>query len=146
VLQAESLGTDPRYATNADRVQARETLVPTLASLMAEWHRDELLQELERVGVPAGPINTVSDVFADPQVVFRKMRVDLPAPGSLGDFIPTVRTPIRFSAASLELGRPSPRLGEHTWEVKQQIAEHGWPALPQRLCVAGAPPSPARRR
>lgn len=130
VLKAEDLGNDPRYATNAARVHARDILVPVLAGLLAEWHRDELLRELEGVGVPAGPINTVSDVFADPQVVFRKMRVDLPAPESLGACIPTVRTPIRFSAASLELERPAPRLGQHTSEVKRQLAVHGWPALP----------------
>jgi crotonobetainyl-CoA:carnitine CoA-transferase CaiB-like acyl-CoA transferase len=59
--------------------------------------------------------------------VFRKMRVELPAPESFGGYIPTVRTPIRFSASSLELERPSPRLGQHTVEVKRQITAHGWP-------------------
>lgn len=127
VLKAEALENDPKYATNADRVQARDILVPMLAGLLAERHRHELLLELERVGVPAGPINTLRDVFADPQVVFRKMRVELPAPESFGGYIPTVRTPIRFSASSLELERPSPRLGQHTVEVKRQITAHGWP-------------------
>lgn len=127
VLRAEAMVSDPRYSTNADRVQSREILVPLLAELLAEWNRDELLRELERVGVPAGPINTVREVFADPQVAFRKMLVELPAPEALGGYIPTVRTPIRFSAASLELGSTSPRLGQHTTEVKRQIAAHEWP-------------------
>ena len=68
------------------------------------WRRDDLLAALERAGVPAGPINDMADVFADPQVIARGMRID-------PEGIPGVRTPIRFSDADLALDRASPRLG-----------------------------------
>jgi len=121
VLGRPDLATDERYAANADRVRHRATLVPELAALLGAWPRDALLGRLEAVGVPAGPINTVADVFADPQVIHRHMRVDLPAPGVAGGSVPSVRTPIRFSGAQLALGRPSPRLGQHTDEIRREL-------------------------
>jgi crotonobetainyl-CoA:carnitine CoA-transferase CaiB-like acyl-CoA transferase len=63
----------------------------------------------------------VADIFSDPQIAARGMRVDLPAPGAPGERIPSVRTPIKFSGADLVLQRPAPRLGEHTLEVAREI-------------------------
>ncbi len=65
---------------------------------------------MEKVGVPAGPINTVADVFADPQFLHRGMRIE-------PEGVPGLRTPITFSESSLALDRASLRLGEHTDEV-----------------------------
>ena len=79
--------------------------------------RDELLAALEVEGVPAGPINSVAEVFADPQVIARGMRVDLPAAAAVGGTLPSVRLPIVMDGEPLVAGRPSPRLGEHTGEV-----------------------------
>ncbi|MNL28650.1 Succinyl-CoA:(R)-benzylsuccinate CoA-transferase subunit BbsE [compost metagenome] len=76
---------------------------------------------LEEAGVPGGPINTVADVFADPQVVHRRMQIDTPHSGAASGTSPGVRTPIRFSDASLVLDRGVPRLGEHTAEVLAEI-------------------------
>ena len=121
VLGQPALANDARYATNAARVRNRDVIVPELAALLAAWQRAELLARLETAGVPAGPINTVQDVFADPQIADRGLRVELDAPGVAGGRIPSVRTPIRFSAAELALGRPSPRLGEHTAEVRREL-------------------------
>ncbi|MEI8298227.1 MAG: CaiB/BaiF CoA-transferase family protein [Pseudomonadota bacterium] len=121
VLGRPDLALDERYAANANRVRHRETLVPELVALLGAWPRDTLLGRLEAVGVPAGPINTVADVFADPQVLHRGMRVDLPSADVAGGTVPSVRTPIRFSAAELALGRPSPRLGEHTDEIRREL-------------------------
>src|SRR5687768_9927804 len=79
VLGAPALAADPRFASNADRVRNRESLAEILAQLTARFSRDALLTALERQGVPAGPINSVAEVFADPQVRHRRIRVDLPA-------------------------------------------------------------------
>jgi len=121
VLGRPDLADDPRFSTNAGRVRERAVLVPELAGLVGTWARDELLERLAPLGVPAGPINTVADVFRDPQVLYRAMRVDLPAGGIEGGSVPSVRSPFRFSDAELALRRASPRLGEHTDEVRREV-------------------------
>ncbi len=121
VLGLDALAIDPRYRSNADRVRERTPLIELLATRLHSWRRADLMAKLEAEGIPAGPINTVSDVFADPQILFRKMRLDLPNASYLGGVIPTVRSPLQFSEASLALGRSSPRLGEHTAEVKAEL-------------------------
>ncbi|TNC49778.1 CoA transferase [Rubellimicrobium rubrum] len=106
LLGLEALASDPAYATNPARLIHRATLVPILQDAMLRLTRDDLLGRCEAQGVPAGPINDMADVFADPQVVARRLRID-------PDGVPGVRTPIVFSDASLSLDRASPRLGEH---------------------------------
>ncbi|MBB4186989.1 crotonobetainyl-CoA:carnitine CoA-transferase CaiB-like acyl-CoA transferase [Sinorhizobium terangae] len=121
VLGRADLASDERYLTNAGRVQHRDTLTPELAAETAKFARDALLAKLEAAGVPGGPINTVADVFADPQILHRQMRVDTPHTGAAAGTSPGVRTPLRFSGASLALERGVPRLGEHTEEVLSEI-------------------------
>lgn len=121
LLGRPDLASDARYHTNADRVQHRESLTPELAAETAKFERDTLLAMLEAAGVPGGPINSVADVFADPQVVHRQMRVETPHTGAAAGTSPGVRTPIRFSGAPLSLERGVPRLGEHTDEVLAEI-------------------------
>jgi crotonobetainyl-CoA:carnitine CoA-transferase CaiB-like acyl-CoA transferase len=108
------IAAEPRFATNEARVTHRNVLVPLLAAAIRHRHRDELLAALELQEVPAGPVNSLAEVFADPQVVARGMRIDL-------DQIPSIRTPIVFSDAQLSLSRPAPRLGEHTAQVLQEL-------------------------
>ena len=103
-LGLPALADAPDYLTNADRVANRDRLTETLTAVTRGWRRDDLLAALERAGVPAGPINDMADVFADPQVIARGMRID-------PEGIPGVRTPIRFSDADLSLDRASPKLG-----------------------------------
>ena len=112
VLGCDGLASDPAFATNSARVASRDLLVPKLAALTMTVARDDLLARLEGVGVPAGPINTVADVFEDPQVRHRGMKLDLPAEAVAGGQVPSVRTPIRFRNASLVLERAAPRLDE----------------------------------
>jgi crotonobetainyl-CoA:carnitine CoA-transferase CaiB-like acyl-CoA transferase len=122
LLGRSDLASDERYLTNALRVQNRDTLTPELAAETAKIERDTLLKLLEDAGVPGGPINTVADVFADPQIAHRQMRIDTPHSGAAAaGTSPGVRTPIRFSAAELALERGVPRLGEHTAEVLAEI-------------------------
>ncbi|RMD94740.1 MAG: CoA transferase [Alphaproteobacteria bacterium] len=105
LLGLEALGSDPRFATNADRIAHRAELTGLLEAATRARPRDALLAACEAAGIPAGPINDMADVFADPQVIARRLRID---PGG----VPGVRSPIRFSDAELVLDRPSPRLGE----------------------------------
>lgn len=122
IVGAPDLADDPRFRTNADRVANRAVLIPLLTALTLRHTRDGLLAALEAKGVPAGPINTVADVFADPQVIARGMRLDLEAPAAAGGTIPSVRSPIVIDGVPMAAPRPSPRLGEHTQEVLSDLA------------------------
>lgn len=121
VLGRADLANDPAYASNAQRVANREALVTRLRDVLASWRRDELLARLEAAGVPAGPINTIEDVFRDPQVISRGMRLALPSPGIEGGTLPGLRTPLKLSASPLQFGRPSPTLGEHDEAVRREL-------------------------
>src|SRR5207248_3629868 len=79
LLGAPEMAIDPRYRTNAGRVVNRATLIPPMMELTAKITRADLLAKLEAAGVPGGPINTLEDVFADPQLLARKLRIDLPS-------------------------------------------------------------------
>jgi crotonobetainyl-CoA:carnitine CoA-transferase CaiB-like acyl-CoA transferase len=105
VLGLDALGTDPRFATNPARLKNRSVLVPLLADKMLDWTKADILTTCETKGVPAGPINTFEDVFADPQVIARGLKLDID--GAL-----SVRPPMRFSDADLALDRPAPSLGQ----------------------------------
>jgi len=123
VLGQPELAQDERFSTNANRVRHRTELVPILTSLTLRTTREALLAALESQGVPAGPINTVADVFADAQVIARGMRIDLPSPAAKGGAIPSVRSPIVMNGEPMAASRPSPRLGEHTDEV---LSDPSW--------------------
>ncbi|AMN54215.1 CoA-transferase [Labrenzia sp. CP4] len=121
VLGLPELADNPRYATNAARVAARSDLVPILTAETSTRARYDLLAALEGEGVPAGPINSVEDVFNDKQVLHRDMKVDLPATGVEGGSVASVRTPIRFRNGTLVLDRAAPALGEHTEEILKEL-------------------------
>ena len=104
-----ALAPDERFATNAGRVRHREAVTERVEAVTRLWPRDRLLAELTRLGIPAGPINTVAEAFADPQLRHRELVLSLPR--AEGSPVPGIRTPIRFSRSPLALGRPSPPLG-----------------------------------
>lgn len=135
ILGRADLAADPAYATNADRVKRRAELVPLLAEATARFRRDDLLARLEAAHVPAGPINSVADVFADPQVIHRGLRLDLPSAEAAAGAVPTVRTPVRLSGTPLVQDRPAPGLGADTGAVLAGLGlEEGEIA---RLAAAG---------
>ena len=102
--------------------------MPLLADAMARRSRGELLAVLEAQGIPAGPINDLAEVFADPQVRHRGLRIEMSDAEAEGGTLPGVRTPMLFSASPLALARRSPRLGEHTAEVHAALAKDAaWP-------------------
>lgn len=121
VLGLPELAGQPKFATNAARVAARAELVPLISAETSVRARDDLLAALEMEGVPAGPINSVADVFGDRQVAYRNLKVDLPADGVAGGSVPSVRTPIAFRNGTLVLDRAAPSLGEHTLEILNEI-------------------------
>jgi len=85
--------------------------------------REELLGKLEEQKVPAGPINDLDQVFDDPQVVYRGMKLELPSAAAKSGHIPGVRTPIVMDGWRTASERPAPRLGEHTAEILKEIGE-----------------------
>ena len=101
----------------------RGALIERLSALTTQRKGADLLNDLEAVGVPGGPINTLDQVFADPQVIHRGMRLELPSAEAKGGKIPGVRTPIMIGGAPMGSERPSPRLGEHTAEILREIGE-----------------------
>ncbi len=123
VLGAPALAKEPAYHDNAARLAHRAELVERICALTARMTRAELLQKLEAVGVPAGPINDLAQVFSDPQVIHRGMRIEPPSAAAKGGKIPGVRTPIVLDGAPMASDRPSPRLGEHTAEILREIGE-----------------------
>jgi len=122
-LGAPELAAEPAYKDNAGRLAHRAELVERVCALSARMSRDELLQKLEAAGVPAGPINDLEQVFSDPQVIHRSMRIDPPSAAAAGGKIPGVRSPIMLDGAPMAAERPSPRLGEHTDEILREIGE-----------------------
>jgi crotonobetainyl-CoA:carnitine CoA-transferase CaiB-like acyl-CoA transferase len=123
VLGEPGLAQDPMCRTNTDRVTNRAKLVAHLSGLTAQRTRADLLAKLEAVNVPAGPINNLADVFADPQVIHRGMRLDLASEAAKGGSIPGVRTPITIDGQGMAAERPAPRLGEHSQEILREIGE-----------------------
>ena len=103
VLERHDLVDDERFSTNAARIAHRDVLDAIIAQETAAWSREALLRHCLAEGVPAGPINTLDEVFADPQVVARGMKI---APGG----VPGLRSPFVFSDAELMTDTPSPPL------------------------------------
>ena len=112
VLGVPELATDPRFAENAGRVGLREVLVPLLTARTAAFTKADLLHKLNIAGVPVGPINTVAEVFTDPQVLARGQRLDLPAKGAQGGTLPSIASPIVIDGVRQAGKRASPDLDE----------------------------------
>jgi crotonobetainyl-CoA:carnitine CoA-transferase CaiB-like acyl-CoA transferase len=118
------LATDERFTTNPRRVENREKLSRIIGERMGMRSCAEWLSALESAGVPCGPINSIEQLFDDPQVKARGLRINIPdtdASGQpTGGTLPGVASPIRFSDTPLRFDMPPPRLGQHTDEVLQQ--------------------------
>jgi crotonobetainyl-CoA:carnitine CoA-transferase CaiB-like acyl-CoA transferase len=123
VLGAAEISNNPAYKDNVGRLTNRDKIIPELTAYTKTMKRDDLLAKLEAVGVPAGPINNIAQVFDDPQVVHRGMRIDMPSKAAKTGTIPGVRTPIVMDGVPQASGRPSPLLGEHTEEILREIGE-----------------------
>jgi crotonobetainyl-CoA:carnitine CoA-transferase CaiB-like acyl-CoA transferase len=114
-----ALATDPRFASNGKRVENRKELTRLLGEIFQQRTKQEWVELLEAAGVPNGPINDIAQVFAEPQVRARGVKIELEhaAAGKL----PMVASPMRFSGTPLEHKLAPPVLGQHTDEVLQQL-------------------------
>jgi crotonobetainyl-CoA:carnitine CoA-transferase CaiB-like acyl-CoA transferase len=119
ILGIETLADDERFDTNQARVANRHALRPLLVTQTEMWSKAALLAACGDNAVPAGPINSVAEMFDDPQIKARQLRVDLQTAD--GTVIPGVRTPILLSETPLAYHRPSPALGEHTASVLSEL-------------------------
>jgi crotonobetainyl-CoA:carnitine CoA-transferase CaiB-like acyl-CoA transferase len=109
------LATDERFEKARARVSNRDALVPLVEAALAKNTSQHWLAVFEKNQVPAGPINTIAEVFADPQIIARGMQFDLPH--SVAGTVPQVANPISYSRSKLEYHDASPTLGQNTDEV-----------------------------
>ena len=115
------LAENPAYATNRARVENRLTLLPYIEAAFTKQTTDWWLEQLADAGVPAGPINSIDQVLAEPQAIHRGITTQIP--DSVRGKVPTISSPMRMSATPPRATLPPPRLGEHSREILQQILD-----------------------
>lgn len=121
IMGLDGLSADPRFLTNRARLENRTALTAIIRTETQKRTRAELLAACAQNAVPAGPINRIGEMFDDPQIVSRQLRLDLD--DAHGSSIPSVRTPIVMSKTPLTYNRPSPRLGEHSADILQELKD-----------------------
>ncbi|MBA4245393.1 MAG: CoA transferase [Pseudomonas sp.] len=114
-----ALADDPRFSTNKARVAHRAELIPLLRQATVFKTTTQWIELLEKAGVPCGPINDLQQVFADPQVQARGLRIDLP--NAMGSTTPQVASPLRLSATPVAYRSAPPLLGQHTEALLQRL-------------------------
>jgi crotonobetainyl-CoA:carnitine CoA-transferase CaiB-like acyl-CoA transferase len=115
VAQCQHLAADARFASNGKRVENRAELTAILDGILRSRTTRDWTEALEAAGVPNGPINTLEQVFREPQAIARGLKVEIPHP--LAGTVSLVRSPMRFSATPIEHKVPPPLLGQHTEEI-----------------------------
>ncbi|MSQ63203.1 MAG: CoA transferase [Betaproteobacteria bacterium] len=113
------LAQEPRFKTMSQRIVHRGELIPLIAEVMRTRTKHEWIVALEAANVPCGPINNMEEVFEDPQVQHRKLRVDIPHP--LGGVAPVVASPLRLSETPVEYRLAPPTLGQHNEEILRNL-------------------------
>jgi formyl-CoA transferase len=119
VAQCQQLAVDERFATNGKRVENRAELTALLSDIFRGRTTHEWTEALEAAGVPNGPINTLEQVFREPQAVARGLKIEIPHP--LAGKVALIRSPMRFSDTHVEHDVPPPLLGEHTEEILRGV-------------------------
>jgi len=117
VMDRPDWAADPRFAKNVDRVRNRKTLMPLIEEITLTRSSAEWIAALEEVAVPCGPVNTLSEVFTDPQTLAREMRISLPHAGGPDGQVDLIGNPLKMSDTPVSYRQAPPRLGEHTDEV-----------------------------
>jgi crotonobetainyl-CoA:carnitine CoA-transferase CaiB-like acyl-CoA transferase len=119
------LAADDRYKSNEMRVRNRDELVEKLQAVIGEKPTKHWVEGLEQVNVTCGPINTIEQVFADPQIKARGMELDMPHPATGEAPVHLIASPIRMSKTGAEYRHAPPMLGQHTEEVLKQLLDMG---------------------
>ena len=114
---------DPRFRTVADRIANREAIMALINARTKDFAKADLLAQLEAQGIPAGPINSVPEVFADPQVIHRGLRHDLDSASAAGGKVPNVAGPIVIDGKRQIAGRHAPALGGDAGSV---MSDRNW--------------------
>lgn len=117
VAGADHLAADPRFATNAERVRNREALEPEIVALTKTRDTADWIAALEAEGVPCGPINDLAQVFDDPQVRHRGMRIAMPHETAAGGTVALIGNPLKFSETPVSYRHAPPRLAADTQAV-----------------------------
>jgi crotonobetainyl-CoA:carnitine CoA-transferase CaiB-like acyl-CoA transferase len=125
----QDLAADDRFRKNSDRVKYRLELIPQIAEIMLQKSSAQWLEALNAKGIPCGPINNIGQVFDDPQVEFRGLRLELEHP--LAGSVASVANPIRLSQTPIEYRQAPPLLGQHTDEVLGRLLSLDAMALAQ---------------
>jgi len=123
VAGCPELAEEPRFQTMPQRIVHRAELSPLIAEIMRTRAKHDWIEALEAANVPCGPINNMKEVFEDPQVLHRGLRVDIPHP--LGGAAPVVASPMRLSATPVEYRLAPPTLGQHNDEIYLELLGKG---------------------
>ena len=118
---APELAKDPRFATNEARVKNRRVMYELLPDVTRRKTQSEWIEGLAKLGVPCSPVNTVDQVFADPQVQHREMQIRMPHPLSADGMVDLIGNPIKYSATPVDYALPPPYCGQHTDEVLKEM-------------------------
>lgn len=118
---APDLRDDPRYTTNSLRVANREALYAAMPAYTKTKTSEEWITGLSAVGVPCGPIKNIEEVFNDPQVVHRNMRVEVPHHQAADGVVPLIGNPVKLSETPVQYRHAPPTLGQHTDEVLREV-------------------------
>ncbi len=118
---APELPEDPRFKTNTDRVKNRKILAPMLNELTQQNSTQFWLEGLEKLQVPCGPVNTIKDVFDDPQIQHREMEISMPHPLSGKGQVSLIGSPVKMSETPVSYRNAPPTLGQHTDEILEEV-------------------------
>jgi crotonobetainyl-CoA:carnitine CoA-transferase CaiB-like acyl-CoA transferase len=115
------LAKDPRFVTNEARVKNRRAIYELLPDITRKKTQSEWIEGLAKLGVPCSPVNTVDQVFADPQVRHRQMQIRMPHPLSADGMVDLIGNPIKYSGTPVDYSLPPPSCGQHTDEVLKEL-------------------------
>jgi len=128
-IERPDLAQDPKWEKVTGRITGRSELIPHLAKTMLEKNRDEWISILEGYDVPCGPINNYQQVFEDPHVIHREIKVDTPYED--GSIISTIASPLRLQSTPPEYKRPPPKLGDSNFEILNQLLGYSAESIEQ---------------